>query len=103
MNARFMHPAARGKAEQDDVLATAAAAAAMPVESACCCPAWPVVQVIMPATANRPHETDLLLCAHHFRVSQRALDAAGAVVIELPGRADDVLLGAVPAQAVAAS
>lgn len=101
MNARFMHPAARGKAEQGDVLATAAAA--MPVESACCCPAWPVVQVIMPATANRPHETDLLLCAHHYRVSQRALDAAGAVVIELPGRADDVLLGAVPAPAVAAS
>ena len=45
---------------------------------ACCCPARPVVTVVMPPTASRPHPVDLLLCGHHFRVSQAALRAAGA-------------------------
>ncbi|MGE5132223.1 MAG: hypothetical protein ACM32E_04840 [Gemmatimonadota bacterium] len=31
---------------------------------------------------------DLLLCGHHYRVSRRALDAAGALVLPLPGKAD---------------
>ena len=31
---------------------------------------------------------DLLLCGHHYRVSRRALDAAGALVRCLPGKAD---------------
>lgn len=95
MNARFMHPAGRGRARGD---VDETVPRVMPADRACCCPAWPVVQVIMPATASRPHETELLLCAHHYRVSRPALDAAGAVVIELPGRTDDVLLGNVPAQ-----
>ena len=49
---------------------------------ACCCPARPVVTVVMPPTASRPHPVDLLLCGHHFRASQAALRAAGAAVYD---------------------
>jgi len=49
---------------------------------ACCCPARPVVTVVMPPTASRPHSADLLLCGHHFRVSQASLQAAGATVYD---------------------
>ncbi|MBO0818778.1 MAG: hypothetical protein J2P30_26885, partial [Actinobacteria bacterium] len=45
---------------------------------ACCCPARPVVTVVMSHTASRPRPVDLLLCGHHFRVSQDSLKAAGA-------------------------
>ena len=56
-----------------------------PADPACCCPARPVVRVVMPATAARPHRTELLLCGHHYRVSRQALAAARAVVTEIPG------------------
>jgi hypothetical protein len=52
-------------------------------DRACCCPARPMVKVIMPATAARP-ATDLWLCGHHWRVSCKSLLAAGAVCSELP-------------------
>ena len=52
---------------------------------ACCCPARPVVTVVMPPTAGRPHPVDLLLCGHHFRVSQASLQAAGADVYDKTG------------------
>lgn len=52
---------------------------------ACCCPARPVVTVVMPPTASRPHPVDLLLCSHHFRVSQDSLKAAGAAVYDQAG------------------
>ena len=67
---------------------------------ACCCPGRPVVRVIMPASATRPEPVDLLLCGHHYRVSQPAIAAAGAAVEALPGRsadADAALLTGVPA------
>jgi hypothetical protein len=48
-----------------------------------------VVRVVMPPTAARPHEAELLLCGHHYRVSRAALAAAHATVSELPGSADD--------------
>ena len=57
-------------------------------DRACCCPAYPVVRVIMPPTPERPHSVDLLLCGHHYRVSRQALAAAGATIFSLPGRAD---------------
>jgi len=44
----------------------------------------------MPASASRPASADLLLCGHHYRMSQAALAVAGATVQELPGRAADV-------------
>jgi len=48
-----------------------------------CCPAPPQVKVVMPPTAARPHPVDLLLCGHHYRKSQAALDAAGAKVVRV--------------------
>jgi hypothetical protein len=62
-------------------------------DSACCCPAYPVVRVVMPPTPQRPHPTDLLLCGHHHRVSREALAAAGAVVHKLPGTLGDAAAG----------
>jgi hypothetical protein len=58
------------------------------VDRACCCPGRPAVLVIMPATTARPHETELLLCGHHYRVSRRALAEVHAAVYELPSMAD---------------
>jgi len=52
---------------------------------ACCCPARPVVTVVMPPTASRPHPVELLLCGHHFRTSQASLQAAGADVYDKAG------------------
>jgi hypothetical protein len=54
-------------------------------DRACCCPARPVVTVIMPPAPGRPHPVDLLLCGHHFRVSRAALTAAGAAVYDDTG------------------
>jgi hypothetical protein len=51
---------------------------------ACCCPATPVVRVVMPPTLARPHPTDLLLCGHHYRVSRQRLAALNATVQKLP-------------------
>jgi hypothetical protein len=49
-----------------------------------------MVQVLMPAAPGRPYRVDLLLCGHHFHLSQWTLAAAGAVARILPGRlADD--------------
>ena len=45
---------------------------------ACCCPARPMVKVVLPPTANRADPADLWLCGHHYRVSRQALAAAGA-------------------------
>jgi hypothetical protein len=61
-----------------------AARGALIPERACCCPARPVVRVVMPPTPARPHQTDLLLCGHHYRVSRHAPAAAHATVCELP-------------------
>lgn len=55
-------------------------------ERACCCPAKPVVMAVMPPSPGRDHPTDLLLCRHHFRVSEPALSAAGAVIFDDQGR-----------------
>lgn len=49
----------------------------------CCCPARPVVKVIMPPTATRARPVDLWLCRHHYRASLAALHAAGAVTENL--------------------
>ncbi len=39
----------------------------------------------MPATADRPYRVELLLCGHHFRLSQWTLAAVGAVARVMPG------------------
>lgn len=61
------------------------AVSATPGNRACCCPAKAVVRIVMPPSPARPHPTDLLLCAHHYRVSRRALADAEAAICELPG------------------
>lgn len=98
MSAKFLHPSGHGRTVHDD-LPERGTPKPWLADRACCCPAWPVVRVIMPVTASRSHEADLLLCAHHYRVSRQALDTAGAVVIELPGRSEDTdnLLRGIPA------
>jgi hypothetical protein len=48
------------------------------------------VQLVMPPTQVRPHDTDLLLCGHHYRASRTALAAAGAVVRALPDPSGEV-------------
>ncbi len=85
MNARSLHPGGRGSTASglhDDKIEAAGPVILGP---ACCCPANPVVRVVMPATAARPYPTELLLCGHHYRVSSLALAAAGATVSELVG------------------
>jgi hypothetical protein len=56
---------------------------ALLMNRSCCCPARPAVLVIMPPAITRPHETDLFLCDHHFRLSREALSAARASVQRL--------------------
>jgi hypothetical protein len=51
-------------------------------DRACCCPARPVVRVLIPTAPARPHSVDLLLCGHHYRASAAALAAAGAVIMD---------------------
>jgi hypothetical protein len=95
MNARLPPPSAR-----KDALA-AALPAARPLDDAipslevadtlaCCCPARAMVQAVMPPTPARPHETELLLCGHHYRASRTALAATGAVVRALPDPSGEV-------------
>jgi hypothetical protein len=50
----------------------------------------------MPPTTERAHPVELLLCGHHFRISQWDLAAAGAVAQvlhrDLAGRATELAL-----------
>ena len=91
MNARFLPPSARKDAPVaarplDDAIPSREVAGTL----ACCCPARAMVQVVMPPTQARPHDTDLLLCGHHYRASRSALAAAGAVVRALPHPSGEV-------------
>ena len=90
MNARF-RPSPAGQVEGAAGLSDATARpgpSASPFGQACCCVARAVVRVVMPPMAARPHETELLLCGHHYRVSRAALAAAHAAVSQLPERDD---------------
>ena len=85
MKARPRPPEKASPRQRAESSAYPLARSASPGDQACCCPARAVVRVIMPPSSARPHTTDLLLCAHHFRVSRRALIAAQAAICELPG------------------
>ena len=100
MDARSLHPAGRSATASallhDDTIEAGSPVALGP---ACCCPANPVVRVIMPASAARHHRTELLLCGHHYRVSRQALAAANATITEIPrpaGSPPDALLPGLP-------
>jgi hypothetical protein len=90
MNARFKHPSATSHGAEVPPVPGVTVGPAVLAGRACCCAARPAVQVTMPPAATRLHETNLLLCGHHYRVSRRALEAARAAVRELPGTPDDV-------------
>ncbi len=66
-----------------------------------CCPARPVVSVVLQPGPGRPVPGDLRLCGHHYRASGAALRAAGATVYDAAGMPiapadDDNRLAAVP-------
>jgi hypothetical protein len=54
-------------------------------ERSCCCPAKPVVRVLIPPTPERRHPVDLLLCGHHYLACRGALAGANAVAIDETG------------------
>src|SRR5947208_5784698 len=86
MNARF-RPSSADQVEGAPGLFDATASPGPTIGlsgQACCCVARAVVRVVMPPTAARPHETELLLCGHHYRVSRAALTAAHVTVSQLP-------------------
>jgi hypothetical protein len=66
-----------------------------------CCPARPVVTVVLAPSPGRPAPADLRLCGHHYRASCAALRAAGAAVYDAGGmriapHGDDQRLAAQP-------
>ena len=83
-----MTPGGTARAAVTDDSADSRAPEAGTVDRACCCPGPPAVLVVMPATTARLHETELLLCGHHYRVSRHALAEVHAAVYELPWMAD---------------
>jgi hypothetical protein len=54
---------------------------------ACCCPSRPVFQVVLPPLEPRSMPVEILLCAHHYRISQSALDRQGGAIYDTYGRA----------------
>ncbi len=97
MTVNFSHPALadRGTAPAEPAARMAEASgpagdaidwpAVRRADRACCCTARPTVIAVMPPAPGRPRPTDLLLCGHHYRLSRRALAAAGATVLDLDG------------------
>jgi hypothetical protein len=84
MKSWFAHPDRADPAPPDDELP----GQARPIrytDRACCCPARPVVTVVIPGGRGRPRPTDLLLCGHHYRASRSALHAVGADVYDKAG------------------
>ena len=73
-------------------------------DRACCCPARPVVTVVIPAGRGHPHPADLLLCGHHYRANLAALRAVGADAYDetgaliMTGKGSDRLHAASPQQ-----
>jgi hypothetical protein len=52
---------------------------------ACCCAARPAVIAVLPPSASRPDNTDLLFCGHHYRALLPALAAQGATILGISG------------------
>ena len=94
MSLRFPHMRTGGNAPESGGAAPVPSLWSSPLcdeDRACCCPARPVVRVIMPPIPGRPHAVDLLLCGHHYRISRQVLAGAGAAVYDLPPIADTAL------------
>jgi hypothetical protein len=52
---------------------------------ACCCAARPAVIAVLPPSANRQSDTDLLFCGHHYRALLPALAGHGATILGISG------------------
>ncbi len=59
-------------------------------ERSCCCPARPVVMVLIPPASAHQLPVDLLLCGHHYLSSRAALAVVGAVVMDETGAIVDL-------------
>jgi hypothetical protein len=81
---KFPHRKAKATVTADDDHATWNGPPRL-ADRSCCCPARPVVKVLIPATSERPHPVDLLLCGHHYMASRAALAATNAVAIDETG------------------
>jgi len=86
MNARFLSRQARNdnaaQPAPDDMIPSSGPAM-MVADRACCCPSRPAARIVVPPSPARGHQTDLLLCRHHYRASRDILSTAGAVVYDL--------------------
>lgn len=80
-------PALRDPAEASDTLAVdwLGLEQLRTLEPACCCAGRPVVYVVLRPSGDRVDSVELLMCAHHARVSWRSLNAAGAFVFDASG------------------
>ena len=58
------------------------------ISRACCCPASPVIQVLIPATSERG-SMELLFCHHHYRACSIALASFGVALYDDAGRLMD--------------
>jgi hypothetical protein len=56
-----------------------------PASHACCCPAAPAFQIVLPGSEQRPWPTEILLCGHHYREHRRHLLARGAATYDRTG------------------
>jgi hypothetical protein len=54
-------------------------------DRSCCCPARPVVKVLIPPSSARPYTADLPLCGQHYLASRAALAAVNAVATDEAG------------------
>jgi hypothetical protein len=79
------HPAATAGRPPAAVMPTSYIRTLRSADRGCCCTARPAVVALLPATASRPHRTDLMLCMHHYRASRQGLARAGATVIDETG------------------
>ena len=95
-------PAPSPSLPDSDLYPAAPAAPDWLAEPACCCPSQPRYRVMLAANGTDA-ATDLLLCGHHFRVSQARLAELGAWVYDRRNRwvrpahwgQEDYLLGLV--------
>ena len=76
--------AGSGDVPGDDLLSDLVIA--LSARKADCCVAPAAYRVVLPASSTRPHPTELLLCAHHYRGSTEGLLLARAAVRDASDR-----------------
>ena len=59
-------------------------------ERSCCCAGPPQVRVILAVPGSATRMVDILLCHHHYRLSQERLTELGAMCVNAPAAARNV-------------